>query len=119
MSPRFDWKINLELSWLKYASPLSPSNDNCLISVIEKLEDRVYITFDLDVFDASIMPSTGTPEPGGLDWNAVMKLLKKVIEKRSVVGIDVVELCPIPGLLAPDFLAAKLVYKFLSYLFQP
>lgn len=86
--------------------------------VIEKLGDRVYITFDLDAFDSSIMPSTGTPEPGGLSWNQATQLLKKVIEKKMVVGLDVVELCPIPGMLAPDFLAAKLVYKTLSYLFQ-
>ena len=86
--------------------------------MIEKLGERVYITFDLDVFDSSIMPSTGTPEPGGLFWNTTMQVLKKVIDKRSVVGFDVVELCPIPGLHAPDFLAAKLVYKILSYCFQ-
>lgn len=83
--------------------------------VIEKLTDQVYITFDLDVFDSSIMPSTGTPEPGGMYWNQVMELLKNVVQKRRVVGCDVVELCPIQGFHAPDFLAAKLVYKILSY----
>lgn len=83
--------------------------------VIDKLTDRVYITFDLDVFDSSIMSATGTPEPGGMYWNEVMELLKRVIQKKQIVGCDVVELCPIAGFHAPDFLAAKLVYKILSY----
>ena len=87
--------------------------------VIDRLSDRVYLSFDVDAFDSSLMPSTGTPEPGGLFWNPALKLLKKVIEKRSLVGFDVVELSPIPGMHAPDYLAAKLVYKILSYLFEP
>lgn len=86
--------------------------------VIKQLSDRVYLTFDLDVFDSSLMPATGTPEPGGLFWNPALKLMKKVIQKRSLIGFDVVELCPISGLVAPDYLAAKLVYKILSYLFH-
>lgn len=81
---------------------------------VGKLSDNVYVTIDLDVFDPSIMPSTGTPQPGGLYWDEVISLLKAVSEKKNVVGFDVVELCPIEGLRAPDFLAAKLVYKFLS-----
>jgi len=85
--------------------------------VVDELSDRVYITFDLDVFDSALMPATGTPEPGGISWNTAMILLKKVIQKRSVVGFDVVELCPIPGMHAPDYLAAKLVYKCMNYLF--
>ncbi len=83
--------------------------------VVSKLSKRVYITIDLDVFDPSIMPSTGTPEPGGLLWYDILKLLKKVIEKRELVGFDVVELCPHKDFKAPDFLAALLVYKILSY----
>lgn len=83
--------------------------------VINQLTDLVYITFDLDGFDSSLMPSTGTPEPGGLNWNQAMALLKKVAEKKNIVGLDVVELCPSPTNLAPDYLAAKLVYKILSY----
>ncbi len=94
------------------------SNRVWMNQVIEQLTDPVYVTFDLDVFDSSLMPSTGTPEPGGLSWNTAMKLLKKVAETRSIVGLDVVELCPHPTHRAPDYLAAKLVYKILSYKYQ-
>ncbi|MCB1081222.1 MAG: agmatinase [Chlamydiia bacterium] len=90
--------------------------DEWMDQVVEQLGEVVYITFDLDVFDSSLMPATGTPEPGGISWNTATKLLKKVIENKTVVGLDVVELCPIPGFHAPDFLAAKLVYKILSYI---
>lgn len=85
---------------------------------IELMTDDVYVTFDLDVFDPSIMPSTGTPEPGGLDWNTTIHYLKKVFEQKNVVGFDIVELAPIEGLKGPDFLAAKLYYKLLSYQFS-
>ncbi len=79
------------------------------------LKQNVYLTFDLDGLDPSIMPSTGTPEPGGLGWYETLNLLKGVARKRKIIGADVVELDPIPGLAAPDFLAAKLVYKIISY----
>ena len=85
--------------------------------VIEKLSDQVYITIDLDVFDPAVMPSTGTPEPGGLFWYDVLALLKAVCEKRNVRGFDVVELCPNPKVKAPDFLAAKLIYQLLALKF--
>ncbi|MBI2664994.1 agmatinase [Candidatus Woesearchaeota archaeon] len=85
--------------------------------VVPKLSSNVYITIDLDGFDPSIMPSTGTPEPGGLGWWEVLRLLKKVAEKRKIVGFDVNELCPTEWNKAPDFLAAKLIYKILSYKF--
>jgi len=86
--------------------------------VISKLSENVYITIDLDVFDPSIMPSTGTPEPGGLLWYDVLELLKSVCEKQNLVGFDVVELCPNSRTTAPDFMAAKLIYKLLSYKFR-
>jgi len=82
-----------------------------------KLSDNVYITIDLDVFDPSIMPSTGTPEPGGLGWYDVIDLLEYVSKKRNIIGFDVVELCPSKH-VAPDFLAAKLIYKLLSLRFS-
>jgi agmatinase len=85
--------------------------------VISKLSEKVYITIDLDVLDPSIMPSTGTPEPGGLLWYDLLKFLKSVFERRDVVGFDITELCPNPRNKAPDFLAAKLIYKSLSYKF--
>lgn len=83
--------------------------------IIATLKKNVYLTFDLDALDPSIMPSVGTPEPGGLGWYETLQIIKKVAEKRRIVGADVVELCPIPGLIAPDFLAAKLVYKIIGY----
>ena len=85
--------------------------------VISSLGKDLYITIDLDVFDPSVMPSTGAPEPGGLGWYDVIALLAKACEGRNIIGFDVVELCPMPGNHAPDFLAAKLVYRILGYVF--
>jgi len=85
---------------------------------VNLLSENVYLTFDLDVFDSSIMPSTGTPEPGGLNWHQITQFLKLVIERKNLVGFDIVELCPNPTNLAPDYLAAKLIYKILSYKFK-
>jgi agmatinase len=79
------------------------------------LGDDVYVTIDLDGFDPAFVPATGTPEPGGLDWYQVTALLERVARHRRVVGFDVVELLPTPGQWASEFLAAKLVYRFLSY----
>ena len=84
---------------------------------IDLMGEKVYITFDLDGLDPSIMPATGTPEPGGLDWNTTIRYLRKVFEQRQVVGFDLVELAPIAGNKAPTFLTAKLYYKMLSYKF--
>jgi agmatinase len=78
----------------------------------------VYITIDLDVFDPSIMPSTGTPEPGGPDYRVLMSFLREVIRKRNVIGFDVVELCPSAVNRTPDFVAAKIIYQLLSYRFS-
>ena len=75
----------------------------------------VYITIDIDYFDPSLVPSTGTPEPGGGTWYPTLRLLERVFAERRVVGVDVVELAPIPGVVAPDFLAAKLVYKLVAF----
>lgn len=88
-----------------------------MYSVLDKLTDEVYITLDLDVFDPSAMPATGTPEPGGLGWYAVLELLRNVFEHRKVLGFDIVELAPIPGYRAAEFMVAKLYYKMLSYKF--
>lgn len=84
--------------------------------VLERLADRVYISFDLDVFCGSLMPSTGTPEPGGPTWFQVLSMLQKVCASREIVGFDIVELMPIANLKAPDFLAAKLTYKIINYI---
>ena len=100
-----------------YASDIRKSK-SWINNVTKKLSENVYITIDLDVFDPSIMPSTGTPEPGGLDWYDVIGLLESVSKKKNIVGFDVVELCPSKNNVAPDFLAAKLIYKLLSLRFS-
>lgn len=85
---------------------------------IDKLTENVYITIDLDVFDPSIMPSTGTPEPGGPAYLEIMHFLRDVIKSKNVLGFDVVELCPSSANKAPDFIAAKIIYQLLSYKFS-
>lgn len=85
--------------------------------VSQQLTEAVYITIDLDVLDPAYMPSTGTPEPGGLSYREVITLLRRIIKEHRVVGLDVVELCPNPTAKASDFLAAKLIYQFLSELY--
>ena len=84
---------------------------------MESLSETVYITIDADGMDPAIMPAVGTPEPGGLSWYEMLALLRAVISARRVVGCDLVELCPIPGMVAPNFLCAKLIYKILTYRF--
>lgn len=89
---------------------------NWIDRVVESLGDGpVYITIDVDGMDPAIMPATGTPEPGGLSWYEVLALLRAAITRRNVVACDVVELSPLPGLMAPNFLCAKLIYKILTY----
>ena len=85
---------------------------------LEKLDKNVYLTIDLDVFDPSLMPSTGTPEPGGPEYTELMHFLREVIRTRNLVGFDVVELCPSESNKAPDFIAAKIIYQLLSYRFD-
>ncbi len=85
---------------------------------IDKLTENVYVTIDLDVFDTSIMPSTGTPEPGGPEYFELMHFLRDVAKTRNIVGFDVVELCPSPANKTPDFVAAKVIYQLLSYIFS-
>ena len=93
------------------------ANADWIDRVVDTLSEHVYITIDVDGLDPAIMPATGTPEPGGLSWYETLALLRRVIERRTVVGCDVVELSPMPGHVAPNFLCAKLVYKILSYRF--
>ena len=82
------------------------------------LTDQVYITVDLDGFDPSVMPSVGTPEPGGLLWHEVLNLIEQVGRSKRIIGADIVELAPIPGLIHPDFSAALLAYKILGIAFN-
>lgn len=93
-------------------------NDFWMEEALGKMTDNVYITFDLDCFDSSIMPSTGTPEPGGMYWYQVLDFLRRVYRRKNVVGFDIVELAPNPHNPAPNFIAAKLYYKMLAYKFE-
>jgi agmatinase len=85
-------------------------------AILTELGNPVYITVDLDAFDPAYVPGVGTPEPGGLTWDEGLRLLRAVCERRQVVGVDVVELCPIPGQIVSEFFAAKLVHKIIGYL---
>ena len=85
--------------------------------VVDSLQPNVYVSIDVDGLDPAIMPATGTPEPGGLSWAEITALLRATAERRTVVAADVVELSPIPGMVAPNFLCARLIYKLLTYRF--
>ncbi|HSP92059.1 MAG TPA: agmatinase [Vicinamibacterales bacterium] len=99
----YDWNMRNDPEWIT--------------RVVETLGEKVYITIDCDGLDPAIMPAVGTPEPGGLTWRETLTLLRRVMEAKTVVAADVVELCPIPGFVAPNFLAARLVYKLIGYRF--
>ncbi|MDY0199989.1 MAG: agmatinase [Tenuifilaceae bacterium] len=92
-------------------------NDDWMDQAIDLLTEDVYLTIDLDGLDPSILPSTGTPEPGGLMWYQTLRFLRKMIERKNLVGLDIVELCPNPLEKSSDFAASKLLYKILSYKF--
>jgi len=83
--------------------------------ILNSLSKNIYLTFDFDFFDCSIMPAVGTPQPGGFFWSETIDLLKKICQRKNIVAADFVELCPIPGFIAPDFLAAKLIYKVITF----
>ena len=86
-------------------------------AVVDSLAENVYVTIDVDGMDPAIMPATGTPEPGGLSWPEMTRLLRITAERRRIVSADIVELSPIPGMVAPNFLCARLLYKLLTYRF--
>jgi agmatinase len=98
---------------------LGPSRMREGPSCLDKLPRDVYVTVDVDVFDPSIVPSAGTPEPGGLSWEQVTQLMGKLARTKNVVGFDVTELRPIPGFVSPDFLAAKLIYRLIGLFVGP
>jgi len=91
------------------------ADSECIRKVFTSLSKNVYVSIDLDVFDPAVMPATGTPEPGGLTWDDVRKVTKEIALTARIRGFDVVELCPLPGMVAPDFTAAKLVYRMMGY----
>lgn len=99
-----------------YSAAYIAENEKWQETVCRDLQGDIFITIDLDVFDPSIMPSTGTPEPGGLYWKEVLLLLKKISVSCRIRGLDIVELAPISGMVAPDFMAAKLIYRLMGYI---
>jgi agmatinase len=100
-----------------YASEVRESLADVTRGVLSSLSGNVYISIDLDVFDPGIMPAVGTPEPGGLDWFEVIDILRDVMRADcNIVGIDIMELSPIPGIVAPEFLAAKLCYRLMGWI---
>lgn len=94
------------------------NRNNWQQEVIDKLGENVYLTIDLDYFDPSILPATGTPEPGGLTWYPSLYLLKKLAQQKKIIGFDIVELAPDTAHPASNFLAAKLYYKILTYILE-
>jgi agmatinase len=88
---------------------------NWIEDVCKSMSKDIYLSIDMDVFDPSLMPSTGTPEPDGLLWNDVLTLIRAVSRHAAIRGFDIVELSPVPGIVAPDFLAAKLIYRIMGY----
>ena len=110
----FAKKNKMKIFWAKDIF----KEDNWFNDAISRLSKNVYITLDLDVFDPSIMPSVGTPEPGGLGYYQVLRFLRKVFEERNVVGFDFVELSPNENDVSSDFTAAKVIYKMIGYKFN-
>lgn len=94
------------------------NDDDWMEDSLHQMTENVFITIDLDAFDPSILPATGTPEPGGLLWYETLSYLKLIFKKKNVVGFDIVELCPNEKEKSSDFLAAKLYYKMLAYKFK-
>lgn len=105
----------MERTWFAHDMAM---DDYWMDSVLDELGENVFITFDMDALDPSIMPGTGTPEPGGMHWYETLDFLKQVFVEKNVVGFDLVELCPKPNDKSSEFLAAKLYYKMLSYKFM-
>lgn len=101
----------IKIFWAKDKENLSVKK------ILDNLEENVYLTFDVDAFDPSIMPSTGTPEPGGMLWHETLEILRQVFWEKNVIAVDVVELSPIKNMPAPDFMIAKMIYKMIGYKF--
>jgi len=110
-------KQHLKLENCFFAKDINDRTD-WIDKAINLMTDEVYLSIDLDALDPSIMPATGTPEPGGLSWYQTLNFLRQVFAKKKVVCFDIVEFAPIEKLLHPDFLVAKLYYKLLSYKFE-
>lgn len=110
-----DWmeeeQPNIHIFWARHQDKWNFSD------IISTLSDNVYLTIDIDGLDGAVMPATGTPEPGGMNWYQLMDLIKQLCIRKNVVAADVVEYAPIQGMHAPSFLVAKLIYKIIGYRF--
>jgi agmatinase len=91
------------------------NGDSWMDEALARLGDTVYLTLDLDALDPSVMPAVGTPEPGGMDWNTTIRFLRRAFKEKVIVGMDMVELCPLPGAEYGVFSAAKLFYRMIGY----
>ena len=109
----------LPVIWASQMQALSAEELQALfLGLLASLPDTVYLTFDLDFFDPSLLPATGTPEPGGGTWHQALALLRLLFEHKRVIAMDVVELAPIPGNPASDYTAARLLYKCIGYRYR-
>ena len=99
-----------------YSADFILENRSWCETIVNELHGDLYLTVDLDCLDPAVMPSTGTPEPGGIAWRDLIRLIREVSGRCRIRGFDVVELAPIAGMVAPDFLASKLIYRIMGYL---
>ncbi len=100
-----------------HAHKIQKEGDKIIPKILDELDENVYITFDCDVFDPSIIPATGTPEPGGLSWEWINRFFEILSQHKKIVGFDISELSPIPNLYHPQFTIAKMIYRLLGYIF--
>ncbi len=109
----------LPVIWASQLEALAEDElQDLFLGLLASLPDTIYLTFDLDFFDPSLLPATGTPEPGGGTWRQALALLRLLFEHKQVIAMDVVELAPIPGNPASDFTAARLLYKCIGYRYR-
>jgi len=107
---------NLKGKDVFYASYIRKNSETWINEVVNTLTDNVYLTIDLDGFDPSILPNTGTPEPGGLYWYETLELIETIAKNKNIIGFDVVELCPNENSNPSNFFTAKLIYKIMSFI---
>jgi len=110
--------LETRASWPVVYAREAVRSDGWMDRSIESLPEKVYLTLDVDGLDPSLVPATGTPEPGGLSWHGTLRFLRRLCERRVIVGFDVVELAPQPSMRAADFLVARLIYKIMGYSIQ-
>ncbi len=111
-------RVAPRLTLLKAKNLQDPEYRQLTLEHLGRIKGPVYISFDVDALDPTVLPGTGTPEPGGLNYYQALEILKAIIDRGPVIGFDLTELAPIPGHRVSEFTAARLIYKFLGYLYQ-